>query len=77
MAILAYCYYIISDVLSLSKYYDDPIWKLLGDKLEMETLLLVVFYSIIHYSLFFIVHRALYRETSLADDLEEEPVLTA
>lgn len=74
MAILASCYYIVSDALALSRYYDDPIWKLLGDKLEMETLLLVIFYSVIHYGIFYIVHRALYRETDISDSLPAEAI---
>jgi hypothetical protein len=76
MAVLASCYYIISNVIELSNYYTDTsIWKLLGDKMEIETLLLVSFYSIIHYGLFFIVHKALYRETTLAESFPEEPAL--
>ncbi|GEM_PF-2626873 len=75
MAILASLAYIINDIWDMSKYYDDSMWKLMGEKFDWETLFLVIFYSVIHYSIFFIVHKSLYRETSLADSFPNETVI--
>lgn len=73
IAILASVGYIFKNVWDSSTYYDESIWKLLGEKFDLETLFLVVFYSLIHFSVFFIVHKALYRKKEQEEVLQ--PVL--